>query len=543
MRRALKFRETWSGVLCFCAAALLVAGPAAAQLAPAPRVQPIERLRDGTVWLQVEREPARPGELPWVTLRREAGAPRAFRAQVDAHAILQLAPGVEPGPLLARQRLRLMRTLSAAARLYLVAADSGEDGVRIAGRLATAAGVLEALPDLHLRRVRHAISLPPNDPQYGAQWYAKKLALEKAWRHSSGDPDTIVVVIDDGCDLKHPDLSANLLGGTDLVDGDDDPSYAPRVKGNNHGTACSGLIAAQADNGIGIAGVCPECSLRCVRLLPAVDKGVPLSSDLAAFDYALRIGAAVVSNSWGFGDATPVPAMLRSLLERLFTDGRDGKGTLVLFSAGNEDRALQPDEIDGVEGVLSIGAVNNFGEAASFSNFGPSLDLAAPAGTYTTDISGPDGESSGDYTDLFGGTSSACPVAAGVAALVMSARKDMTAREVSELLIHTAKKAPYAEPDAQGHDPTYGYGIVDPLAALRSALDITEPEPELVKDAGVAKDAGMEPAARKADSGCSVGAAADDRAPWLVLSLFGIARRRRRGNDLLHKPPRRGVPD
>jgi len=534
MRRGVKLRGIWACLLCFC-----FTWPAHAQLGPG--AQPahatgpaVERYRDGTRWLHVEREPARAGERAWINVSRADGAPRPFRAQVDEHAIVQLAPELTLERLLEREQLRLVRSLSQAARLYLVAADSGEDGLRIASRLAAAAGVVEALPDLHVARVRHGVSLPPNDPQYGAQWYLKKLGMEKAWRHVTGDPDTIVVVIDDGCDLQHPDLKENLLGGADLVDGDDDPSYAPRAKNNNHGTACSGLIAARADNGVGIAGVCPECSLRCVRLLPAGNELVPISRDIAAFDYALRIGAAVVSNSWGFGENMAVPVALRNLIARLFTDGRDGKGTLVLFSAGNEDRELQQDEIDGVSGVLSIGAINNFDEAAPFSNFGESLDLTAPAGTYTTDISGADGDNSGDYTSLFGGTSSACPVAAGVAALVMSARKDMTASDVSELLLQTARKAPFARPDGAGHDRTYGYGIVDPVAAVRRALDITEPEPETPPDAGAPRNAGGPSGAKtteREDSGCGV-AAADGgvrSAPvalWL-LALAWLASRKR----------------
>ena len=539
MRCCIKNVPTWSCVLCLGVIALLGPGSAVAQLAAPTQAAEAaggmgERYRDGARWMHVEREPPQPGALPWVRIRRADGAGTTFRAQVDARAIVQLAPGVDRQALFSRERLQLTRELSRAVRVYLVAADSGEDGARIASRLARTAGVVSAIPDLHVQRVRHGISIPPNDARYGAQWYLKKLSIERAWRHSTGDPETIAVVIDDGCDMQHPDLEANLLGGTDLVDGDDNPSYAPGKKGNAHGTACAGLIAAQADNEIGIAGVCPECSLRCVRLLPADDKGVPLSRDIAAFDYAFNIGAAVVSNSWGFGGAMPVPAPLRSLLEKLFTEGRGGKGTLVLFSAGNEDRELEPDEIDGVKGVLSIGAINNFDEAAPFSNRGPSLDLTAPAGTFTTDISGADGDDKGDYTSLFGGTSSACPLAAGVAALVMSARKDMTAAEVSDLLQQTARKAPFARPDSKGHDPTYGYGIVDPLSALRSALDITEPEPEPEpepeKDAGArAPDAGMKAPSKDDDSGCRVGGAEQDASSAVALlglcAWLGLRRR------------------
>jgi subtilisin family serine protease len=371
--------------------------------------------------------------------------------------------------------------------------------------------------------VRHSIDIPPNDPDYGGQWYLKKLAIEKAWHLSTGDAATKVVVIDDGCDLKHPDLREKFDQGLDVVDGDDDPSYKPGSKNNAHGTQCAGLIAAQTDNAVGMAGVCPECRLSCVRLLPETGKAVPVSADIAAFNFALEQGASVVSNSWGFATAMPAPAPLRAVLEELYDKGRDGLGTLVVFAAGNENRELLSTEVAAVRGVLTVGAINNFDEAAPFSNYGQSLGLTAPAGTYTTDISGPEGLESGDYTSSFGGTSSACPVVAGVAGLVMSARKDMTAREVGELLRQTARKAPFAEADSSGHDKTYGYGIVDPAAALRKALGVSAPD-------GSGDDAGANSKEQsKSSGGCQVSGAsgAGGAAIWSLLTL-GLWRQRRR---------------
>jgi serine protease len=329
--------------------------------------------------------------------------------------------------------------------------------------------------------------------------------------------------------MQHPDLQANLSGGTDVVDSDDDPSYQPNTKGNAHGTECAGLIAAQANNDIGIVGVCPECSLQCVRLLPAQGKAVPVSADLQAFDYALSAGAAVVSNSWGFAEVQPVPAPIRSLIEKLYSDGRDGRGTLVVFAAGNENRMLGADELEAIPGVLTVGATNNFDEATSFSNYGPSVDLVSPTGTVTTDISGADGDNDGDYTDLFGGTSSACPLAAGIAGLVMTANPALSAREVEQLLISTTRSAPYSTPDANGHDPIYGFGIIDPGAALRATLGVSDDEP---MDAGVARDAGTKPAAKKSGGGCSVRPAADSGscARFAIALALGVwvGRQRRR---------------
>jgi serine protease len=512
-------RRRFAASLVFSFALASVSASATAQLAATDGSgrRPSDLYRNGSTWISATRDPAHDqGALHALTLR---AGDRTFHAHIDRNAVVELARDVDADAFWKRARLSPQRVLSAAARLYLVAADSGEDGLQLASRLANVPELAEAVPDLYLPRTHKSIAIPPNDPHYGGQWYLSKLSIERAWRLSTGNHDTLVVVIDDGCDMQHPDLLANMSGGKDIVDMDDDPSYQPNIKGNAHGTECAGLIAAQADNAIGIAGVCPECSLRCVRLLPANGKAVPVSADVQAFDDALSAGAAAVSNSWGFAEVQPVPAPLRSMIDKLYSDGRDGRGTLVVFAAGNENRMLGDDELEAIPGVLTVGASNNFDEAAAFSNYGPSVDVVAPAGTVTTDISGADGDNDGDYTDLFGGTSSACPLAAGIAGLVMSANPSLSASDVEQLLISTSRRARYATPDADGHDPIYGFGIIDPGAALRSTLGVSDDEP---MDAGAAHDAGSAAATKKSNGGCNVRPAADGGGVGPFAAMLGL---------------------
>lgn len=378
-------------------------------------------------------------------------------AEIDSTAIVRVEAGQDEEMLEARG-VRLIRPLLPSRGLWLAEDTTGGDGLDVAMR------VHGAVPNLYLRVRAKGEDYTPSDPRFGGQWYFQNLGMPEAWGMTLGSADTTVVVVDTGCDLDHPDLAAKMDPGRDVVDDDDDPSYLGSDSGAEHGTECAGLIAAATDNGEGIAGGCPECRLRCVRFLS--DEPVPLSADVDAFQFALEVGADVVSNSWGFVEPTPVPGPLREAIQEVATQGRGGLGAIVVFAAGNDDRELGDDELEAVPGVLCVGAINNFDDATPFTNRGRAIDLVAPTGTLTTDISGSAGSDPTDYTSLFGGTSSACPVVAGIAGLLVSAAPDRTGPELTEILIRTARAAPYAVPDEDGHDPLFGYGIVDPVAAL-----------------------------------------------------------------------------
>jgi MYXO-CTERM domain-containing protein len=357
--------------------------------------------------------------------------------------------------------------------------------------------------------------------------------MEEAWGFTKGDPTTTVVVIDSGCDMGHVDLVAKLDPGKDAIDGDDDPTYNPASPDNAHGTACAGLIGASTNNDEGIAGGCPECRVRCVRLVEA-ETMVPLSADVDAFNFALETGAAVVSNSWGFADPIPVPQALEDAINNVFDTGRGGLGALVLFAVGNDDREIANDELQAVRGVLGIGAINSFESETPFTNSGDAVDLVVPTGTLTTDISGPGGYADTDYSSNFGGTSSACPVAAGIAALVVGAAPSKTSAEIYEILIKTARKAPYAVPDATGHDAVFGYGIIDPVNALREALGVVEEVPDAGADAGPPPPPPPADGDDEVDGGCDCSAAGSGRgslsAVALALALaLGAWRRRSLG--------------
>jgi hypothetical protein len=477
------------------------------------------RETDGSLWLRV-------------------GA-RRFRTELGTDRVILV--GVRDEAQLARLDLVIDEVLSSAAGIIAVRSTrTSEHALALAERLAphVRAGELEgASPDLGFVHVQHDITVPPNDPRYDGQWFFDTIRMEEAWSREDGDPSVTVAVVDNGCDLAQPDLVPHLLPGYDALDDDDDPSFLAGSSGNEHGTACAGLVAAATDNGIDVAGTCPECSLRCVRLLGAPGTLIPISTDVRAFEFIrMHEDVAVVSNSWGFEAGAPAPLALVREIETLMTEGRAGRGVLVVFAAGNDASVIDADELQAVPGILTVGAINTFDEAASFSNSGECVAMTAPTGTLTTDISGAEGGAAGDVTTMFGGTSSACPIVAGVGGLLASAAPSLSAAELREALVSTVRPAPFATPDETGHDLLYGYGIVDPGAALDRVTGGGDAGP-LAADAGtVTDDAGAVAPPPSGGCGCSVVQSERRSGAGLALLslLLGVilpavrARRRRR---------------
>lgn len=431
---------------------------------------------------------------------------RTFEAEVGDTVIVESDARLElPG-------LTFVRALLPAAGLWLYRAENG-DALGAAAALSSRVGhdgVRGIGPDLWLRHFKYEFpETAPNDPLFGGQWYLDNIRARAGWKRGVGAPSVEIAVIDDGCDLQHVDLRDKLLPGRDVVDQDDDPSFTPNEPGNGHGTACAGLVAATTNNDAGIAGVCPECRLRCVKLIAPRGASVPVSADVDAFDFVLQSGVQVASNSWGFGPTVPAPAPLVTAIKTVLREGRGGRGTVVVFASGNDDGVIGADQVAAIEGVIAVGSTNLFDELTPYSNRGPSLALVAPAGTVTLDPTGPEGQDPGDTTTSFGGTSSACPIVSGAVGLILSKKPELTAAEVKQLLMTTARRAPFARPDDAGHDDRYGHGVLNIDAALEAITDpVTLPAATLDG-----------PAVR----GC--GCAALDGA-WFGLALLLISRRR-----------------
>jgi subtilisin family serine protease len=331
--------------------------------------------------------------------------------------------------------------------------------------------------------IRAPSDLVPNDMDFGELWALlntgqdHKLAdsrflraagtvdadidATEAWDLETGDPAVVVGVIDTGVDVNHPDLAGSLWVNPGEVAGngldDDGNGYVDDVNGWNfadgnadltdeigHGTHVAGIIAAQLDNGIGTAGVCPGCRIMVLKF------DLDLASELEALAYAAANGAVVVNGSYSGGQW--------SRLERDAFRRAGQAGVLSVLSAGNQssdnDMALDVDA-DGVgdspafpasydlSSIVSVAASNHRDEngystacdmapgpryPCAFTNWGhDSVDLSAPGVDILSTVPGGFG--------VFSGTSMAAPHVAGVAGLVKSLHPSYTPEQVKQAML------------------------------------------------------------------------------------------------------------
>ncbi len=234
----------------------------------------------------------------------------------------------------------------------------------------------------------------PNDEFYRYQWHYPMINVSGAWDLVAGRGDVVVAVIDTGVLLGHPDLQGQLLPGFDFIrdpnnaqDGDgidsnpDDPGD-DRYNGNSsfHGTHVSGTIAAATNNNVGVAGIAPMANIMPLRVLGA--KGVGYSYDILQ---AVRY-AAGLSNDSGTLPARRADIINLSLSgasasqaeQDVYTQAR-ARGVIIAAAAGNSSSSV-PQYPASYAGVVAVSAVNIGRTLAHYSNFGASVDVAAPGG-------------------------------------------------------------------------------------------------------------------------------------------------------------------
>jgi serine protease len=333
----------------------------------------------------------------------------------------------------------------------------------------------------------------PNDPFYPLQWHYPRINLPQAWEITTGTPvsgTVIVAVVDNGIVLNHADLTNKLVGGYDFIrntdtsqDGDgidsdpSDPGDGNDVRPNSwHGTHVAGTIAADSNNNFGVAGVSWGAQIMPIRVL---GKGGGSSYDVMQ---GIRYAAGLSNDS---GTVPPKAADIINLSlggqgysqssQELFTQLHDN-GVIVIAAAGNESSS-SPIYPAAYNDVISVSAVDLAGKLAPYSNFGDSIDVAAPGGDASIDLNG-DGYSDGVLSTLFDdvngidsfvfleGTSMATPHVAGISALMKSVYPDLTASQ-----FHSSLQSGYLSNDigTTGKDNLYGFGLIDALKSVQQA--------------------------------------------------------------------------
>lgn len=310
----------------------------------------------------------------------------------------------------------------------------------------------------------------PNDPEYGQQWHLPIIQAPQAWDTATGSPNVVVAVIDTGIDQTHPDL-ANVLwtNPNESPDGSDndgnglvDDVHGWNFLGNNadltdttgHGTHVAGLIGAQRNNSVGVAGVASG-----VKIMPlAVGANAPASAVVSAIYYAATHGANIINMSFG-GPETFYGA-------RAAIDYAVARGVLLVSSANNwsSEEYNYPAVY---QDVVAVAATDPNDRRASLSNYGSWVDIAAPGQAVFSTFP------PSSYLAV-SGTSQAAPIVAGVAALVKSVHPDWTAEQVRTQLLASADDLNALNPDYVG---MLGAGRVNAARAVGPV--ITTPRPFL----------------------------------------------------------------
>jgi subtilisin family serine protease len=414
--------------------------------------------------------PYAPGEVVVIADRDVLGTPSARLRTTLASLGLERVRGVGPVPRARRERVWVLSSTK-----------PGFDPVDAARVLRSTGAFLAASPNYRFS----LFITQPDDIYLSYQWYVDDggvadVGLPYAWDVERGDTSVVIAIMDTGVDTTHPDLASKIWHNVDEIPGnglDDDgngliddfegwdfgvgdndpkPEPTPDISGIDvgfHGTFCAGIAAAATNNGDGIAGAGWNCRIMPLKVSNP-DSGLTSSAIAGAFVYAVDKGASVISMSFGGPGDPGVPEFFQELV-----DMATYSGALCVAAAGNDDDSTRvyPAACDN---VLSVAATDFDNARATFSNWGPWVDVAAPGSAMWSTICQNYTFSDLDqifYIFLFGwdgvnpymygdGTSFACPLTAGICGLVRTRYPYLTPQAVARHVIATGDAVAYDHP-------------------------------------------------------------------------------------------------
>ncbi len=363
----------------------------------------------------------------------------------------------------------------------------------------------------------------PNDPYYNAtlsypgvfmgigsfevnsSWHLNLINAAQAWDETNGSDQITVAVLDNAIYVDHPDLTHMIdrENSIDLGDGDNDPNPPVANYIWSHGTHSAGLIGAEKNNGIGVASIGSGVKIMAVKLGSDATDGQSMAAGFEGIVYAADHGADVINMSWGS------PQFFQTMQN--IVNYAYNKGCIMLGAAGNNGNGAESqmnEEIPvnytgypaALEHVIAVGSCNADDKKSDFSCYGTWLDLLSPggyahqstlgmtsfavlsttfneAGSYmdmlehATDQSQITTGGAGDCGvegkyDIMQGTSMACPVASGLAGLVLSKNPTLTPEELTAVMKSTCVNVDAINPEFVD---SMGAGRIDAYAAVHAA--------------------------------------------------------------------------
>ncbi len=428
----------------------------------------------------------------------------------DAQILVDLESWADAQAVAERAGLVLASQSRASSSWYYLTADDQSSINNALTILESTPGVRMAVAGATQKYTQH--DFVPDDPYFETlgggwanpgQWYLDNpftddldIRVTEAWDRGVTGKGVLVGVVDDGLQINHPDLAANVVTNLSWNFGNNTQDPSPVYSSDGHGTSVAGVIGAVGNNGIGVSGVAPEVGLVGLRV-DFYQQGDNQFSDATRY----RSDVIKVKNhSYGI----PIGYIPDNMLA-LANEQSAAEGVINVRSAGNEGSNANAKQLQASRHSLTVAAMAADGKYAYYSNFGANVFVTAPSSANasypritTTDRTGPLGYSDGenptfpdpDYTPSFGGTSASAAIVSGGVAEILQVNPNLNIRGIKHILARTSRKIDPNDSDwttnAAGFDfnPNYGFGLIDVDAACRLAETFTQPEEELYYETG-----------------------------------------------------------
>ncbi|KAK9457604.1 peptidase S8/S53 domain-containing protein [Dipodascopsis uninucleata] len=341
-----------------------------------------------------------------------------------------------------------------------------------------------------VKKIEEAMNI--HDPEFERQWHlinpiqhGHDINVTDVWLQNITGEGSVVAIVDDGLDFESDDLKANYFAKGSFDFNDHGPNPKPRLQDDRHGTRCAGEVAAVRNNVCGV-GAAFKAKVAGIRIL---SKEISDVDEAAALNYAYHSNH-IYSCSWGppdDGKSMDAPGIL---IKRAFISGvqkgRNGLGSIFVFATGNGAMNGDNCNFDGYTNSIysiTVGAIDRRGLHPSYAeDCSAQLVVTYSSGSndhiHTTDV----GKQA--CTSAHGGTSAAAPLAAGIFALALSARPDLTWRDLQYLALQTAVEITNNDAESQmtangkNFSHRYGYGKLDSYAIVEAAKGWTRIKPQ-----------------------------------------------------------------